>query len=197
MQIPKPAYYDAVKSGKAVVHVSGVKAFTEHSIVLQNWETIDADVAVMATGYKQDFPFLDHAVKEKLVHDSDGLWLYRHILHPEIPGLAFIGPNVSTYLSSCTFSLQAAWIARMLSKEMVVPSTSAMWKSIEKAKGVGRSRLPQDPKRSTALNARTIKYHDLLCRDMGWEPRRKGLLGMFLDYFTPAYPRTYKHIVDG
>jgi hypothetical protein len=49
---------------------------------------VRADLVVYCTGYKITFPFFD----ERLVSAKDNeLELYKHLAHPELPGLYFIG----------------------------------------------------------------------------------------------------------
>lgn len=46
------------------------------------------DAIVLATGYQISFPFLDHSV---FAADDNRVRLYRHVVHPEVPTLYFIG----------------------------------------------------------------------------------------------------------
>jgi hypothetical protein len=57
---------------------------------------------------------------------KDGLYLYRNILPPKVPGLAFVGSEVSTFNNVLTSGLQAEWLARVLQGEVELPPVEAL-----------------------------------------------------------------------
>ncbi|GMH39574.1 hypothetical protein BSKO_07472 [Bryopsis sp. KO-2023] len=195
VQAASPEYIEAVRSKKVEVHLTTLESFEENAVVLKDGTKLEADLVVMATGYTHDFPVLNEAFKDKLDYEFDGLWLYRQMVHPDIPSLAFVGSNVSSHMSLPTFSIQAAWVAKMFSGGMQVPSPASMWKEVENMKAIRREIL--DDKTSTAMcvSARMVAYHDALCRDMGSEPRGEGWLGWLRSCFIRALPETYRDYI--
>jgi dimethylaniline monooxygenase (N-oxide forming) len=57
--------------------------------------------------------------------------LYRSMLPVRLPGVAFIGSEVSTFNNILTQGLQAAWLSRVLSGALELPPTHEMQRAIE------------------------------------------------------------------
>jgi dimethylaniline monooxygenase (N-oxide forming) len=83
-------FYTYIKEGKLHPHHSEVSGFKENGIVLKNGEFIEADVVIAATGFTFDLNMLPN---HKHLISSDGIHLYRHMIHPDLPDLAFVGFN--------------------------------------------------------------------------------------------------------
>ncbi len=45
---------------------------------------------------------------------DDGLWLFRHVLPPAVPNLAFVGSEHHTFQNIVSSGVQAEWLARVL-----------------------------------------------------------------------------------
>lgn len=63
---------------------------------------------------------------------KDGLYLYRNCLPPAVPGLAFVGAEVSTFNNVLTSGLQAEWLARMVVGRIGLPSVEDMQADIRR-----------------------------------------------------------------
>ena len=71
-------------------------------------------------------------VLSRLQLQRDGLYLYRSIIPPLISNLAFVGSEVTTNNNILTDSLQAKWLAQVLSGTISLPSVKLMqvrWKN--------------------------------------------------------------------
>ena len=66
------------------------------------------------------------ALQKCLGLQKDGLYLYRNVLPPKVPGLAFVGSEVSTFNNVLTSGLQAEWLARVLHGDVVLPPMEAL-----------------------------------------------------------------------
>jgi dimethylaniline monooxygenase (N-oxide forming) len=87
------------------------------------------DRIVWCTGYKITFPFLD----EELVSTQDNqVRLYKRVLHPDLPGLAFIGLIQPLGAIMPVAELQSEWIADVCEGRAAVPGREQMLRSIEK-----------------------------------------------------------------
>jgi dimethylaniline monooxygenase (N-oxide forming) len=86
----------------------------------------EIDVIVYCTGYKIALPFLPRAVV-----DADGtVPLYKRVVHPELPGLYFVGLiDVAGPLNPLA-ELQAEWIADLLEGKVRLPSSARMRQAI-------------------------------------------------------------------
>ena len=85
------------------------------------------DRIIWCTGYKITFPFLD----EKLVSPDDNeIKLYRRVVHPELPGLYFIGLIQPLGAIMPIAELQSEWVADLIQGHAGLPSHERMLASI-------------------------------------------------------------------
>lgn len=87
------------------------------------------DVVIYATGYQFSFPFFDPAF---ITTQDNELPLYRHVVHPDFPGLYFIGLVQPLGAIMPLAELQARWVAGLLTGELELPSPSTMRRTIER-----------------------------------------------------------------
>jgi len=101
-------------------------------LVLNNGETIKADIVIQATGWILDLPFLPDNLKEKLI-DNDGLYrLFRFAVNPELPNIGFVGFN-SSFCSVLSSEMIANWLVKYVDGMLVdQKSTEEMEVEIEK-----------------------------------------------------------------
>jgi len=124
---------------------------------------------------------------------GDGLYLYRHLLHPGAPNVAWVGSNASTIYSPLTFSLQAEWLARLLEGQFLLPDTDEMEREIGEMRAWKRGIIPHRVDRGAALFFWQQHYHDELVRDFGEDPCRKQ--GRCLHEVYASYtPRDYEDL---
>ena len=83
-----------VKEGKLVAMKNSIEKFTETGVVLRDGTELPADIVVYGTGFKKNYDLLDRLLQQKLPMERDGLYLYRNILAPRLPDLAFVGSEV-------------------------------------------------------------------------------------------------------
>lgn len=150
---------------------------------------IPCDVLILGTGFRKSYDVFEPEVVKALDVQEDGLYLYRHILPPNVPGLAFCGSEVATISNIATHAIQAEWIRAYLTGELRnVPSKEEQLKQIEKTKAWKRSWMPNTPSRANLVLLHQIHYHDDLLRDMGVNPSRKWFVA---ETFAPYRPRDY------
>ena len=126
--------------------------------------------------------------------ERDGLYLYRNVLPPQLPDLAFIGSEGSTFNNILTHSLQAQWLKRVLSGQLQLPTVGQMEKVIEKEQAWKRTWMPGTSARASIWQLHMMKYHDTLCKDMGVPHKRKGnlLAEMFMPYQAVDYAAIFR-----
>jgi dimethylaniline monooxygenase (N-oxide forming) len=195
--LPRPEFYRLIRKGAIRARKIGVSAFTPSEIVLESGDKIATDLVVLATGWRTDYAFLSKPVRARLQIEADGLYLYRHILHPELPRLAFIG-NASTISSVLTYSLQARWLGDLLVGKLILPSQKVMHREIDDLREWKRRWMPPSPQRGARLILHMLHYHDELVRDLGATPLRKlGFFAPLKELIAPYQPRDYRSIVAG
>lgn len=193
----QPDLFRLVRQGRISLHQGEVISYTPTGIKLACGAEINVDVVVAATGWRCDHSFLSASLRSKLAIADDGLYLYRQMLHPEVPGLVFIGYS-STVTNILTYSLQARWLGELLAGKHQLPSNRAMADEIEALKSWKRSWMPPSTARGARLIAHMQHYHDELLRDFGANPRRKrGFLAVLKEVISPYQPSDYRAIAAG
>jgi hypothetical protein len=97
--------------------------FDRDTVTDTNNKQFSCDVVIVATGYKPHFPFLDADCQP--VQDNV-LSLYKHVFHPKIPGLAFLGMCGVVGAIFPVVELQARWVASCFLGRGVLPGQSQM-----------------------------------------------------------------------
>ncbi len=195
--LPRPDFFRLVRRGAIEAHRTGVAEYTPTGLRLADGATLDIDVMVLATGWTADFGFLSDDVWHRLGAEDDGFYLYRNMMHPDVPGLVFIG-RASTISSILTYSLQACWLGELLDGRVSLPSAEDMTRDIDEMKAWKRSWMPFSPARSARLIVHMLHYHDELLRDFGASPWRKtGAFAPLKELIAPYEPRDYAAVLGG
>ena len=195
--VPRPELYRLIHEGRISAHRTEIERYTPGGVVLKDGEVLDVDRVVLATGWKSDYSFIPSDVRESLGTDDDGFYLYRHILHPDLPNLAFIG-HASTFLSVLTYCLQARWLTELVAGRMELPDQASMRQDIEEMKTWKRAWMPFSAGRGARVLLHMLHYHDELLTDFGANPlRKRGILAPLKELFVPYQPSDYESIVSG
>jgi len=189
-QILTYEFRNMVKDGKVKHKVGSIDFFKENSVVLTDGTDIECDMVIYGTGFSKSYDLFDASyVQPKLNVQKDGLYLYRNIIPPQVPNLAFIGSEVSTFNNILTHGLQSLWLKRMLKGEFKLPNSAAMNKSIDKEQAWKRSWMPPSSARASIWQLHMMKYHDNLVKDMGESYKRKFPI---IDAVMPYQASDYK-----
>jgi len=115
-----------VKEGK-VVPKPAVERLESSDVVFVDGSREPVDVFICATGYRIHFPFLD----DDLVSTTGNqIPLYCKVVHPDYPGLYFIGLIQPLGAIMPLAELQAKWVAGILAGDIALPSREEMVRSI-------------------------------------------------------------------
>jgi len=192
--LPRPSFYPALRSGAIEPVQGGIAAFEENAVRLDNGRSIEADSVVLATGWETDYGFLPQALQSHV--GEDGIFLYRQMLHPDAPRLAFIG-HAATISSLLTYSLQAAWLATLLTGRHELPGTADLRADVAALTAWKRRAIPAGRGRSARLLLHMQHYHDQLLTDMGVDAwRKRGVFAPFKEVFAPYEPGDYQGLFD-
>lgn len=96
----------------------GVAALDGDRVEFTDGRSDSVDLIIWCTGYRVDVPFLDPAL---LAGGADTLPLYRHVFHPDAPGLSFVGLMQSTGSAFPLVEAQAKLIAAHLAGRYALP----------------------------------------------------------------------------
>ncbi|MEM7172699.1 MAG: hypothetical protein AAF530_21220 [Pseudomonadota bacterium] len=193
--VPRPGFIEHIRNGHITAHRSDLKAFTETELVLQDGDVLPVDCVVLGRGWNTGFEFLNDDLRADLGDGPDGFYLYRHILHPKAPNLAFVG-RASSFMSATTFALQARWLAKVAAGSVCLPPAEDMSAEIDALKRWKRSWMPPGPARSAPLLLHIAHYHDELIRDMGGEPpRKRGVLAPLKELLVQYQASDFHEVV--
>jgi len=186
LYIAPPRFFPLAGEGRIAVVKSEIDCFEKGGLRLKNGQFLPADVVISATGWRHDYSFLPPELLAQ-VYDLDGMHLYRHMLHPTLPGLAFIG-GVQGINSATLYAIQATWLARCWSGKLRLPADDEQLAEIEALRAWNRSFVTERPNRSQILNLHQMPYIDDLMSDMGLERQRKPFLAnQFAPYRSADY----------
>jgi cation diffusion facilitator CzcD-associated flavoprotein CzcO len=138
--------------------------------------SVEADLVIYCTGYRISFPFFD----EGFVSARDNeLELYKHLIHPDVPGLYFIGLVQPLGAIMPIAERQSLLVADHLEGIYSVPDRRAMQRDIDRKEDRMR-------KRYVASKRHTIQVDfDDYMRDLAKE-RRFGARRRATDPLRPA-----------
>ena len=95
-------YYNHIKSGKIKLVQGRAVEYSENGIILNSGLEINADLVVDATGYASNYDFLSESIKATLDYDPSfdklPVTLFLNCIHPSLPGLGFVGRNLSFFV---------------------------------------------------------------------------------------------------
>src|SRR5258708_9401751 len=99
--IATPGFFPMVADGRIKAIRGSFDRYDGKSIVMTGGQRVDADVAVLAIGFKLGVPFLPDVYRAKLVVADGQYRLYRVIANPDLPDMGFVGFNSSFCTGLC------------------------------------------------------------------------------------------------
>jgi dimethylaniline monooxygenase (N-oxide forming) len=166
-------FYRGVASGAVEPHRSIIASFTPSGLKLADGREVACDAVIFAVGYKPPpLEFLPNPIRSEVASENDGVQLYRHILHPRLPRLAFIGFNHNP-LHIPTAEMSALWIDAWLAGDLTLPSPDEMEASTRKVRDWKRANLNYETTRAYFVGEHLHNYFDVLLADIGLNSRRK------------------------
>lgn len=189
--LPRPETYKLIKQGRIECRQSKLLDLDSTGVVLESGNTLPCDTIIFATGWQPDYSWLPNQFHNAV--NDDGVYLYRHIIHPDIKNCAFVG-WASTFSNSLTAHLASVWLVRWLKGTFNLPSKPEMHQEIQQMKAWKRSLMPLSSCRGSLLQLHMWNYHDELLSDAGIDPRRKpNIVAEWLQDYRPLdYQRVLK-----
>ncbi|KAM3376730.1 hypothetical protein P3S68_009143 [Capsicum galapagoense] len=187
-------FYDRVEEGSIkLIKKAENFGFSKEGIVLDGQaEPIKSDLVILATGFKGiaklKHIFESPKYQEFIVGSDDfAVPLYRECIHPRIPQLAIIGFSESV-ANLFTSEIRCRWLTELLDGKFELPSIKMMEKDIAEWDKY-KKRYSKKYYRRSCIGALHIWHNDQLCKDMGWNPKRKR--GFWAEWFEPYGPLDY------
>ncbi|KAF7142594.1 hypothetical protein RHSIM_Rhsim05G0048300 [Rhododendron simsii] len=186
-------FYNRVEKGSIRLKKAPSFSFCKDGILIDGkTETLKADLVILATGFNgvkklQDI-FSSPSFQDLIAGSPDKtVPLYRECIHPRIPQLAVIGFSESV-ANLYTSEMRCRWLAELLDGTFKLPSIKEMEKDIAEWDEYMKQYSDKNYRRS-CIGALHIWYNDQLCKDMGWNPKRKK--GLIAELFEPYGPMDY------
>jgi hypothetical protein len=154
-----------LKSGDIQVRPN-IERIDGAEIVFEDGSQAQPTSIVFCTGYARNFPFLSVSRSESVAVLPDfSIELYKHVFHPELPGLSFVGMCRVQGSVFPIIELQARWVARVLAGKIPLPLADRMRADID-ARRRRHKKLGIAPMRVGFL-----EYADEIAREIGAQPR--------------------------
>ncbi|KAM7260705.1 hypothetical protein ACFE04_011378 [Oxalis oulophora] len=167
-------FYDRVEEGSINLKKSQNMSFCEKGLILDSDALVNADFVIFATGFRGDIK-LKETFESKIFQDlmvgtsKDSVPLYRGALY--------------------TAEMQSRWVTELLDKKFKTPSIKDMVEQIKKWDEFMMMKHAGKFYTRSCYMLLHIFYNDVLCKDMGWNPRRKK--GFFAELFDTYKPSDY------
>ncbi|CAN8004438.1 unnamed protein product [Ixodes hexagonus] len=137
--------------------------FTEKGVVMNGVEE-EVDLVVFATGYRSDVPFASDA----LPRDGHYFPLYKMIIPPQNPNVAFLGFVDAGANLLQAFEMQARYVVQVFCGKVTLPSVDAMKTDIAAVQNAMKAFYISTPRHSLMIDR--IAYVDDLARVIGAKP---------------------------
>ncbi len=167
------AYFPAVARGAVQPHRAAVAGFSGQAVLLADGSEVVADIVVTAIGYERPtLPFLPAPVAAEFAASPDGVQLYRHLVHPGLRRLGFVG-FAHNPLHIASVEIGTIWLDAVARGDLVLPPAAAMAASAARVAAWKRAHTIAEPARAYSVGAHLHNYLDVLLMELGLRHRRK------------------------
>ncbi|MEM8563716.1 MAG: NAD(P)/FAD-dependent oxidoreductase [Pseudomonadota bacterium] len=183
-------FFEAVATGDIrVARETTIEQLTPGKALLSNGDTVDTDLIIAGTGFRQTVPVLPPAMMNRLLNEDEDFMLYRGILPIDIPGLAFIGYN-SSLMCPLICEASAMWLAEYLRGGINLPAKEDMQTRIEDRLAFHKNRMDGNYFHGTYLVPFSIRPIDELLDDIDLNV---GQLEKGKQWLRHVKPTAYAH----
>lgn len=187
-------YFPSVAEGRIEPHQGEPVGFSDKGLLLADGREIPCELVVLSTGFAAPrFPFLPAPYRALLEGNPDGTQLYRHLLHPRIPRMAFAGYNHS-FFHVPGVELSMLWLAAQLRGDLLLPSLEEMERQMAEIHRWKQEHVLFEPSRSYAVSTRFHHYFDVLLGDLGLSPYRKS--NPLAEFLAPYSAGDYSGLLE-
>lgn len=166
-------YFPGIASGAITPHRSAVTGFSADALLLADGTEVPCDIAIFAIGYKRpSMPFLPEPARTEIESIADGAQFYRHVVHPGLPGIFFIG-YAHNPLHIPTAEMASLWADAVLHGDLPLPPPVEMERSAAAVAGWKRQHMNFETTRGYSVSTHLHNYLDVLLGDIGLKSRRK------------------------
>jgi dimethylaniline monooxygenase (N-oxide forming) len=172
-----------IKRGAILVKPK-IAQFQEQQVMFTDGSNIEADTAIFCTGYTLRFPFLPDALIEIKANRVE---LYKHVFHPTMPNLAFVGFCSVAGSAFPVAEIQGRWVAQVLAGAAKLSSREEMVAAIEQYRSHPSNQSP------VPMQVQLLEYVEDIASTLGVRPRiwhhPQSLPRWFFGPFSAAHYR--------
>lgn len=150
----------SIKSGAILIRPK-IARLEARQVVFADESNVEADTIVFCTGYTLRFPFLPEAL---LAIKDNRVELYKHVFHPDLPHLAFVGLCTVAGSHFPVAEIQGRWVARVLAGALELPSSKEMAAAIERYRSHPSQQSP------VPMQVQLLEYADEIASILGIHP---------------------------
>ncbi|MDF5710327.1 MAG: NAD(P)/FAD-dependent oxidoreductase [Nostoc sp. S4] len=189
-----PNFRKHLRSGKIRTFKTAIARLMPGGVELATGEHLPADIVILATGFRQDIPFLEEKYHQLIIDNQNIFHLYRHLIHPDIPQMGFVGYNSSFYCQ-LTSEIGARWLAEYVKGNLVLPSNSAMYDEMATEWQWSKTYWNYIDNNGTCIAPFHLHHIEQLINDMGVKSHKK-FWQKIPQVLMPLDPSIYKNILQ-
>lgn len=183
-------FYQKVKDGSIRAQQTEIERIEGDVIHLKNGSSLQVDILVCGTGFRQTLNFLDARHRQHIIGEQGHFRLFRNILHPDVPNLGFVGYNSSLF-TTLTSEIAANWLVRYAQGSLRLPPPEQIRADITFMGNWRQSGRPIAGEFSgTCVAPFNFMHLDQLMRDMGL--RTTATRWLPYEFFKPINPKDYR-----
>lgn len=141
----------------------GIARLAGDRVVFADGSEVTADLVVWCTGYRVSFPFFDPAFVSA---PDNELPLFKRVVHPDVPGLYFIGLLQPLGAVMPLAEAQSAWVADLLAGRYVPPGDDVVRAQTRREHEAMKRRFYASPRHTMEVD------FDLYLQDLARERAR-------------------------
>lgn len=185
-------FFDKVETGEINVHITEIQELLPtKEAILKDGRKIKADIVVCGTGWKQQVPFMDPKVMEKVLDKNGDFRLYKNQLPFDTTRLGFNGYNSSFY-SQLSSEIGALWLAEYFTDGLNLPSKDEMLRETDKYLAWSKERSNGKNSKGTNIIPFTMNHVDDLLDDVKYDV--SGFT-KFKQWNVPSAPSDYAKVI--
>lgn len=143
-------------SGRGLIRYKpNIQAFDGSAVIFDDGTRDDFDLIIYATGYKVTFPFFKDDFFN--VEQSNDLQLYRRVVHPDFPGLYFLGLVQPLGAIMPLAETQSVWLARLINGQCRLPGRDVMMRSIRQEAAKNKRRYNESARHTLQVDFHPYK----------------------------------------
>lgn len=173
--IVTPGLFEELKAGR-IKNIEGTyDRYDGKTIVMTGGQKVDADLSILAVGWKLGVPYLPEAEQEKLIEPDGQYRVYRLAVNPDLPDMGFVGFN-SSFCTVLSAEMIANWLVRYMDGQLAnQPSAAQMNENIDMMLDWKRRERPAAQVYGGLCSAPFhFKHFDELLADMGAAKRKRA-----------------------